>query len=215
VVANFSTGSAARRRKNGRGGASYAWNPDGGRIFGVPEQSGSEREWPRLLAQQFSQHGKLFFKLAYGVLRESAAAEDACQQAMVRALERPQDLRAADALRAWLARIVVNESLQVRRRRKTEQRVLADHVIRSSSQAGSEGEDAGWELREAILSAVERLPEPARSVVVMRMLDGMTGGQVKDLLECSDAHVSRELHRGMELLRKTLGEWDGRSEKIG
>jgi RNA polymerase sigma-70 factor (ECF subfamily) len=178
----------------------------------VPEQSGSEREWSRLLGQQFSQHGRLFFKLAYGVLRESGAAEDACQQALLRALERPAELRAADALRAWLARIVVNESLQVRRRRKTEQRVLANHVVRPPS-TGSEG--AEWELREAILEAVEQLPEPARSVVVMRMLQGMSGGQVKDFLECSDAHVSRELHRGMELLRKALHEWDGRAEKYG
>jgi RNA polymerase sigma factor (sigma-70 family) len=179
--------------------------------LGVPEQSGSEREWPRLLAEQFSQHGKLFFKLAYGVLRESTAAEDACQQALLRALERPAELRAAEALRAWLARIVVNESLQVRRRRKTEQRVLADHIVRSRA---PDHPDGGWELREAILEAVEQLPEPARSVVVMRMLDGMSGGQVKDLLECSDAHVSRELHRGMELLRKVLRDWDGRSEKL-
>ncbi|HEX4125728.1 MAG TPA: sigma-70 family RNA polymerase sigma factor [Tepidisphaeraceae bacterium] len=177
----------------------------------MPEQSGSEREWPKLLAQQFSRHSRLFFKLAYGVLRDSSAAEDACQQALLRALERPAELREVESLRAWLARIVVNESLQVRRRKKTEQRILTDHVIRSPSQS-AEGE--GWELREAILEAVERLPEPARSVVAMRLLDGMSGGQVKELLECSDAHVSRELHRGMELLRDVLREWDGRLEKI-
>jgi RNA polymerase sigma-70 factor (ECF subfamily) len=177
----------------------------------VPEQLGSERDWPRLLAQQFSQHGKLFFKLAYGVLRDPGAAEDACQQALLRALERPAELRAAEALRGWLARIVVNESLQVRRRRKTEQRVLADHLVRSR---GPDHPDMGWELREAILQAVEQLPEPTRSIVVLRMLDGMSGGQVKDVLDCSDAHVSRELHRGMELLRKVLRDWDESSEKM-
>lgn len=157
------------------------------------------------MADQVRRHGRLFFRLAYGVLRDAAAAEDVCQQAILKAWERRHEVRDAAACRGWVARIVLNESLQVRRRLAIERRVLARHA--SSPPPAAQGAAAGFEVRESVLAAMEKLPDTTRLVVAMRVMQGMSGNEVKDVLGCSAAEVSRQLHRGMELLRQSLAEW--------
>lgn len=74
------------------------------------------------LIAQVKSNSCLFFRLAYGVVRDVQTAEDVCQQAFLRAWELRGRIRDVETLRAWLAKVVVNESLVVVRRRKTEQR---------------------------------------------------------------------------------------------
>jgi len=67
-------------------------------------------------------------------------------------------------------------------------KALANHVAPAVAKAPS---GADWELRDAVLSAVQSLPEPSRTIVILRMLDGMSGGDVSEALECSESYVSR------------------------
>lgn len=173
----------------------------------------NEQQWQSFLADQMARHGELYYKLAFGVLRDAAAAEDACQQAVVKALRKGDELRGAESLRAWLARVVVNECLSMRRRLKVEKKALTERVAPAVARAPL---GAGWELRDAVMSAVENLPEPSRTIVILRMLDGMSGGEVSQELECSESYVSRQLHTAMEQLREVLQDWkttDGGKEK--
>ena len=67
------------------------------------------------------------------------------------------------------------------------------------------------DMREAVVQAMDRLPETARTVVALRLMQGMSGNEVKDLLGCSASEVSRQLHAGMEQLRGLLAEFEVRS----
>jgi RNA polymerase sigma factor (sigma-70 family) len=176
-----------------------------------------------------------FLRLAWGILRDAHAAEDACQQAFVQACAASQTwsdpatpspgCRAEAAcearpappdparLRPWLAQVVVNESLQVLRRRKLERRLRGPSpaldqsgVVADESRAAP---DADPFLRETVLAALEQLPEPNRLVVLLRIMEGWSGNEVKDLLGCSAAEVSRRLYRGMEQLRGLLADVGG------
>jgi len=169
----------------------------------MAEQPRSERHWRALLADEMTRNGRLYYRVAYGILRDAHAAEDACQQALCKAMPKSQELRSDELLRPWLTRVVVTESLMARRRRQLEQRTLAGQVLRSPNHA----DGADWSLREAVLEAVDTLTEPTRAIVVMRLLDGMSGGEVGDVLGYSDAYVSRQLHGGMALLRVALQDW--------
>ena len=154
------------------------------------------------LAQQVYVHGRFLFKVAYNILRNTAAAEDACQQAFLKAWEHQDELRSRDALRAWLTQTVIRECLSVCRRRRTEGRALER---RSQAAPAWETEDTGrGEQREKVLAGVAELAEPVRTVVVLRLLEGMSGNQVKEILQCSATDVSRRLHEGMEILRQKL-----------
>ena len=160
--------------------------------------------WESLIEEQIRQNGRLFFRLAYNVLRDSPAAEDVCQQAFLRACEQRQlILHNAGALKAWLVRTVINGSLQAIRRGKVERRAMQDQA-RSRPAADPAGDPL--ELRECVLAALGRLPEQTRLVVAMRVMEGLAGNEVKELLGCSAAEVSRRLHRGLEQLRRMMAE---------
>lgn len=159
--------------------------------------------WESLLAEQAREHGRYFYRVAYGILRHATAAEDACQQAMLKACQQESELRQVHHLRAWLTRVVINESLQQLRKRRREHTALTQREYRFPSAATW---DPGGELalREHIEHALETLTEPTRSVVVLRLMNGFTGNEVKDMLACSAVEVSRRLHAGMEQLRSVL-----------
>lgn len=168
----------------------------------MPTEFGNE-EVGALLASLARSHGRLYYKLAYGILRERTAAEDACQQAYVKALERSKELRSAQAMKSWLGTVVVREALVVRRRRQIEARALPLRA-RADESAPHASDQA---MRQGVLDALEKLADETRVVVVLRILNDCSGAEVKDLLGCSESHVSRELHSGMKLLRELLQEW--------
>jgi len=173
-----------------------------GRGMGVNGGETANSEWDRLLSEQIRQNGRFFFRLAHNVLRDAQLAEDVCQQALLRAWEERERIQSGPTLKSWLARTVVNNSLQLVRRGKVERRVLGHQAYVRPDEEGPPG--TREEDREAVLAALNRLPEPTRLVVALRVLEGMAGNDVKELLGCSAAEVSRQLHRGLEQLRGML-----------
>jgi RNA polymerase sigma-70 factor (ECF subfamily) len=156
-----------------------------------------------LLCEQIRQHGQFLFRLAIGVLHDGGLAEDVCQQAFLKAWDQRDRLRDSGALRSWLAKVVLNESFQVRRRHKTENKVLSNRCYSDCFDGKQEEE---YENRELVLRALEKLPEATRMVVTLRIMQQFSGNEVKELLGCSAAEVSRRLHEGMERLRELLAE---------
>jgi len=158
----------------------------------------ASNDWRSLVADQARQHERLLYRLAFGVLRDAAGAEDACQQALLKALEKQEQVRDGEPLKPWLCRVVLNEAFVVLRRRKTEARAMNDR--RNTTALHQDACDA-VEQRESIMHAMEQLPEPTRTIVVLRVIQGWSGNDVKDQLGCSASEVSRRLHQGLEHLR--------------
>jgi RNA polymerase sigma-70 factor (ECF subfamily) len=170
----------------------------------MPEKPRSQWDWRTLLADEFTRNGKYYYAIAYSLLRDGAAAEDVCQQAFLKAIPKRSELRNEDVLQSWMAQIVVNESLAYRRHRSAEERALTQHVVPRDAEVY---EDIHWEMREAVLKAVEALPDSIREVVIMRMLEEKSGTEVSRALKRHVCHVSRQLHAGMVILRETLDDW--------
>jgi len=198
----------------------------------VSEPSRPGASWRQRLTDLCVAERAFLLRLAWGILRDAHAAEDACQQAFLRACAaRPTGSDCATPapgcstaatcptppdparLRPWLAQVVVNESLQVLRRQKLERRLRGQALAREQTGAGPDAaggvSDADPFLRESVLAALEQLPEPNRLVVLLRIMEGWSGNEVKDLLGCSAAEVSRRLYRGMEELRGLLADVGG------
>ena len=150
--------------------------------------------------------GRLLFRVAYGLLRNAVAAEDVCQQAFLRAWEERSRIRAPDALGQWLVRTVTNLCLRIVRRRRIERRVLGRYAFDRQKGVRRHGYES--EVREAVLSGLAKLPETTQVVVICRVMQGLSGDEVKDLIGCSASEVSRHLHRGLEQLRRLLPEFE-------
>jgi RNA polymerase sigma-70 factor (ECF subfamily) len=168
----------------------------------IENDAKARQDWTALLSRQIALHGALLFRAAFDILKDAADAEDMVQQAFLKAWERRDEIVHAGLLKQWLTRTVVNGSLQTLRRRKTEHRVLKRHASVPASVETPTTEKG--ELHALLLDAVADLPEMSRTVVVLRVLEGMSGDDVKNLLGCSAAEVSRQLHRGLDQLRRMM-----------
>ena len=153
------------------------------------------------LTKAVDAHGERLFRLAFRILGDAHAAEDAVQEAFARACARGAQIHNRDRIDAWLSKVVVNESLRVLRHGKMRRRVLP-----GCAQAAQDPDPLHdqSELRDLVIAALVELPETTRVVVVLRVMEQMSGNEVAALLGSSAASVSRHLYRGMEQLREGL-----------
>ncbi|HST75936.1 MAG TPA: sigma-70 family RNA polymerase sigma factor, partial [Acetobacteraceae bacterium] len=80
------------------------------------------RQGDRTAAQAIvRKHNQMLWRVARGIVRDDAEAEEALQNAYVRALTSLDGFRGESSLATWLSRIVVNEAL---RRRETKRAPL-------------------------------------------------------------------------------------------
>ena len=155
----------------------------------------------------------LAIRTAYVISRSAADAQDAAQEAFVKAFYALGRFRAGEAFRPWVLRIVSNEAKNrrrsVNRRERLTVRLAQD---RGSGDAAPSPETAalGREEREALLGAIERLSEPERLVVIYRYLLELSEAETARALAIRPGTVKSRLSRALGRLRDQLeGSRDG------
>lgn len=169
-----------------------------------------ERDWRDMLGSHVHEHGQFYQRLAFGVLRNQEAAADVCQQAFLKAWEQKDRIRNRNSLKPWLTRVVANESFQVLRRARVNDRAMA---CRADWMCDVEDPAVAVERRELVVTALADLPESPRNTVALRIMHGLSGNEVSTILGVSVSQVSRWLHEGLDLLRVSLD--DGHAEVGG
>ncbi len=154
-------------------------------------------------------YNQRLYRIARGVVRDGAEAEDIVQEAYVRAFASLGAFRGEASLSTWLSRIVINEALGRLRKRK---RIVAmpdnpqAQIIRFPLNPSDDPERTM--AQRQILGLVERatdsLPDVYRSVFVARIIEGLSIGETADLLGVRPETVKTRLHRARTLLRKAL-----------
>jgi len=160
-------------------------------------------------------YNRRLYRIARGILRQDAEAEDAVQDAYVRAFEKLPSYRGEGPVAAWLARIAVNEALQRLRRRDAEN-------LSVPLPAAADGEDAMTslelpsagpspeqsaarsELRRLLETAIDALPDSFRPVFVLRGLEELSVSETAACLEIPEATVKTRYHRARQLLQEHL-----------
>ena len=147
------------------------------------------------------------FRTAWLITRSSADAEDAAQEAFVKAFYALGRFRLGEAFRPWILRIVSNEAKNRRRslgrRERLTVRLARD---RGSGDAAPSPETAalGREDREALLAALDGLPERERLVVTHRYLLELSEGETARALGIRPGTVKSRLSRGLGRLRAAM-----------
>jgi RNA polymerase sigma-70 factor, ECF subfamily len=143
--------------------------------------------------------------LARYLLRDASAAEDAVQDAYLRALRHFGGWRGGDA-RAWLLTIVRNVCRSAWGEGRGEAGVEFDETIHSGDIATRDpATDLDRRvLRETLGQALERLPREFREVIVLRELEGLSYKEIADVTGVPVGTVMSRLSRGRERLRQAL-----------
>lgn len=125
-------------------------------------------------------------------------AEEAAQEALIVLYRKIGTLRVAAALASWMFQIVRNEC--IRRTRLALHRPLPSAAVEHSAE---EAALARMEV-ERIVDSIAGLPPEQRAVLVLRDIQGLSGGATAQALGLSRAAMKSRLHRGREALRAQL-----------
>ncbi len=153
--------------------------------------------------------GDRLYAVALLILRAGDRAEDAVQEALVRAWQQLPSLRDPDRFDAWLYRLVVNACAdQGRQLRRWSQQV------RPLPLDASIGDHTGSVAdREQLERGFSRLKPEQRAVVVLHYYSGFSAAEIGRILGIAEGTARSRLHYSIEAMRAAL-EADARQPAV-
>lgn len=161
-----------------------------------------------------TRNNQRLYRAAWSVLRRRAEAEEAVQEAYLKAFTGRAKFDGRAALSTWLTRIVLNEAIERKRAAARRKRTLgaADVALIEEYKdrfAGQrvptpENEVARAEVARLLEAAIAQLPEEFRTVFVLREIEDMSVEETADALSLSPQTVKTRLFRARAKLRKAL-----------
>ncbi|HET7573029.1 MAG TPA: sigma-70 family RNA polymerase sigma factor [Gaiellaceae bacterium] len=157
-------------------------------------------------AQLVEPHREIAFRVAYLVTRNAADAEDAVQEALVKAWRTLGRFRADAPLRPWLLRIAANEARNRRRGAGRRETLALRAAAASSGEAAPSPEEAALagDARRRLLDALERLPDRPRLVLACRYLLDLSEEETAAALGIRRGTVKSRSARALERLREEV-----------
>jgi RNA polymerase sigma factor (sigma-70 family) len=151
----------------------------------------------------------LAFRTAFIITANSAEAEDAAQEAVMKAYYALDRFRPDAAFRPWLLQIVANTARN-RRRGAGRQAQLALRAAGASgntaleAQASPEAAALAEEQRRELLAHVNRLPDDDRLAIACRYFLELSEAETAAAMSCARGTVKSRLSRALERLRQRL-----------
>ncbi len=198
-------------------------------VLNNPGAAGTTREQD-LIARVQRGDSELFYELvqpyerrvyaaALAILRNESDAEDAAQEAMLKALAHIRQFRAEARFSTWLIQITVNEALMRRRRERT---AMTEAIDEHRDEEGEYAprDFADWreipsealerkEVRQKLAQALASLDRKYREVFVLRDMEQLNIQETAEALGISVASVKTRLLRARLMLRDLLaGGWE-------
>lgn len=137
-----------------------------------------------------------------------ADREDALQDALLAVSRSVWRFEARSRLGTWLHRVVVNACLM---KLRSNSRRRGEVLLPSVPTAMHSDPDAvrSWAIREEtrgrVRACIDRLPEPHRSVLLLRDIEELDTAQTATRLGIAPGAVKTRLHRARQALRAVLG----------
>ena len=182
-------------------------------------------------AELVTRHQRRASRIAFHYLRDAAEADEAVQDAFVKAYSHLSTFREELPFDVWFTRILINgclDRIKARKRRERWQVPLA-----AGSSAGADGaverdlservvssgpspEDAllTRERRRQIAEALATLPDRQRAVFVLSHVEGCTSREVSALTGLNESTVRVHLFRAIRKLRALLGSGAGPAQRV-
>ena len=154
-----------------------------------------------------AEYSAAMYRVAYSVVRNSAEAEDAVQEAFLRVLKHRDKLSEIRDLRVWLVRITWNVVLDKKRRSKTrpESDDIVDfaRVLPSSDRRADEELISSQEHRR-ILALIDRLPTKEREALLLSAVEELSTAEIAEVLRTTESSVRSRIFRARRELSALL-----------
>lgn len=146
----------------------------------------------------YKAYSKAMFNTAIRFMNNKMDAEDILQESFVTAFRDIVTLENSNAFGSWLKRIVINNSISALRKKKIIFSDIPDNLI-------EESEEQPFTPDPAIIHhAIKELPEGARSVLILYLLEGYSHREVAETLGITESTSRTQYARALSLLRVKL-----------
>lgn len=162
-----------------------------------------ETELFEILMRRYNQR---VYRVVRAILGDDQRAEDAMQEAYLRAFSHLRSFDGSGPFPAWLTRIAVNEALRARRDRTRwfDQGAVPDQIENGTDEPMEDVSRRDMSLRNILADAIERLPPAQRTVFVLRQLEQLSVNETAAALDISASNVKTTYHRARLALRSSI-----------
>lgn len=163
-------------------------------------QSGSYNTFERIIRH----YNQILFRIGMSYMSSAQDAEDAMQNAWLKAFENLHTFRGNARFSTWLCRIMINECLMALRRNKKISSLdmnMPEKLYENSDPADkmTREQALGW-LEESLME----LPPEYRSVYIMREIEGLSADNAAEILNLSPENIRVRLHRAKKMLKEKI-----------
>jgi len=150
------------------------------------------------------------YRIAYGLTRNTADADDLAQETFVRAYQALGRFRVGEPLYPWLARIATNLAFSLFRRRKRRPETALEPLVEAGRQWASNDdpieEVARSQRGERVQKAFARLSEEHPALLALRVVQDLSYEEIATTLRIPPGTVMSRLSRARAELKKHLQE---------
>lgn len=176
-----------------------------------------QRQDPAAPERLVARYADRAYRLAVGITRNGADAEEAVSDALWSVVRRIDSFRGDSAFGSWIYRIVANAAYQkVRRQKRRSDDIPLDDVLPTFDEGGRHvAQSYDWSndvddpavqtrLRQELQASVDALPPHYRAVFVLHDVEGMPLSEVATALGVTLPMAKTRSHRARLFLRKRL-----------
>ena len=170
-------------------------------------------------------YDRKLFRIVQYLMHNQEDAEDAVQEAFLKAFRHLDQFREEAKFSTWLTRIAMNQALMLLRKRRSQREVSIDGDFQTDD-GNLPIEIADWapnpedlyrtvQLREILRKSLQKLGPGLRVVFVLRDIEGLSIQQTADALGLSVVAVKARSFRARLQLRERLSRYFKRAEELG
>ncbi len=143
------------------------------------------------------------YYVAYRFMKDRFEAEDAMQEAFIKAFAKLNQFTGEVSFGAWLKKIVINKCIDKLKAKKLELVAINEQVLSSVD------ENENWKVEEGvsleqIKKCMENLPEKYRYPLMLFLMEGYDHEEISEIMEISQVASRTLVHRGKKKLQEEL-----------
>jgi RNA polymerase sigma-70 factor (ECF subfamily) len=174
---------------------------------GLPLGAGVTEESRELQSRFIQENLRRVFLQVYRIVGNVEDAQDLTQETFIKALQRSEQIKDVDKAAHWLSRIATNTAIDFLRRHG---RLVFSEINEVSEPLATEPERSPEALvlqaehSEYLEDGLRILSERERTALVLRDVDGLSGREVAQVLNCSEATVRSHIANARIKFRRYL-----------
>ncbi len=158
----------------------------------------------RAQVKLYNKYCEGMFIVAHRFLRDSFEAEDAMQEAFIKAFLKLHQFEGEVTFGAWLKRIVINKCIDKLKAKRMELVALNEQTLEVV-----EDDDNSWQIEDGIgidtvVKTIENLPEKYKYPLMLFLIEGYDHQEISEILNISGVASRTLVHRGKKKLQEEL-----------